>query len=531
MKILELQKQVDNIKDENFEISNIVFISNVVLEPYLEPCLKMMFAGDEYNIFLKQVLYDDYKSELNDIIFDNCNMFVVFLNFDVLVDDIINIIARGEKNSLQVIEEMYSLCEALYCYLKQNYETTIVWFGFEDYYCQYKNVVGHVSLSGWLVDKINIKLAEMIATEDVLVDTKEMIAEIGINNAYDINSKYRWNAPYSKIFVEEVASEIKKQHKIVNNVTPKCIILDCDNVLWGGILSEDGFGGIHLGRNGLGRPYYDFQRFILTLYYHGVILAVCSKNDLSDVKKVFNEHNEMILKEEYISCFKVNWDNKTENIKEISSDLNIGLSSIVFVDDSLFEIEAVKKFLPEVIAILYDRDSIYNELRCFSLKKDINLQQIQERVTTYTTDLQRKKLRAQHDDFELYLAALEMNIDIHLAKEIEFNRIAELSQRTNKRTIGMRYTLSQIKEKTKKESYKLYSVFVTDKFSNLGLIGALGIDGRVLDLFCVSCRALGRGVEDKMIKVLHEYEIDDMLFKSTEKNEDLKLIIQTVIKK
>ena len=531
MKILELQKQVDSIRNENFEISNITVISNIVLEPYLEPCLKMLFAENEYNVFLRQVLYDDYRVELNDLIYDKCNLFVVFLNFDVLIDDVVNIIACGEKSSAQVIEEVYSLCEELYNYLKQNYEATVVWFGFEDYYCQCINVVGHVSVSRLLVDKINIKLEEMLVIEDVLVDTKRIIAEIGINSAYDINSKYRWNAPYSKKAVKKMACEIKKQYNIINNMTPKCIVLDCDNVLWGGILSEDGFDGIHLGRNGLGRSYYDFQKFILTLYYHGVILAVCSKNDLTDVKKVFNEHDEMILKEEYISCFKVNWANKIENIKEISDDLNIGLSSIVFVDDSIFEIEAVKKFLPEVTTILYDRDSIYNELGCFSLNKEVNLQQIQERITTYATNLQRKQLRAQYDNFESYLVSLEMKVDIHLAREIEFNRIAELSQRTNKRTMGMRYSLSQIREKVKKESYKLYSVFVTDKFSNLGLIGTIGIDDRVLDLFCLSCRALGRGVEDRMIQVLHENDIEDVLFKSTGKNEELKLIIEAALRK
>ena len=146
--------------------------------------------------------------------------------------------------------------------------------------------------------------------------------------------------------MEAAVKEIQKQYFIEQGITKKCLVLDCDNVLWGGILSEDGIENIKLGGSGFGRTYQDFQRFVLSLYYHGVILAVCSKNDLPDVMNMFHEHSEMILKEEHIACFQVNWENKPDNIRRIAETLNIGLDSMVFLDDSPVEIEAVKSILP-----------------------------------------------------------------------------------------------------------------------------------------------------------------------------------------
>ena len=153
----------------------------------------------------------------------------------------------------------------------------------------------------------------------------------------------------------------------------------------GGILSEDGIEGIKLGKSGLGRPYYDFQNFVLKLYQHGVILAVCSKNDEEDVLRVFREHSEIPLKEKHISCFMVNWENKPSNIERIAEYLNIGLDSIVFVDDSSIEIESVKSLLPEVTAIQFDKYMDYEPFSCFNLRSDYDIEEV-EKLLIETVD-------------------------------------------------------------------------------------------------------------------------------------------------
>ena len=313
---------------------------------------------------------------------------------------------------------------------------------------------------------------------------------------------------------------------IATGNTKKCLVLDCDNVLWGGILSEDGIDGINISGSGLGRPFQDFQRYLLDLYYHGVILAVCSKNDESDVLHVFREHTGMLLKEEHIACFTCNWNNKPDNIKNISESLNIGLDSIVFVDDSAFEIESVKIMLPKVTAVLYKRDTIYDELSCFNLKRNTDLKIVNERTITYKTNTLRSELQKKASSYEDYISSLEMIIDIHKTAECELARVSELTQRTNKCTNGIRYTIDQIRAKISMVDYELYTVCLSDKFSDLGVVGVIGIKDCTVDLFSLSCRALGRRMEENMIKFALERNANKFRFCNTTKNEGIDILFK-----
>lgn len=411
-------------------------------------------------------------------------------------------------------------CRELYSHIKKQGNAHIIWFGFDDYnHIQNKNY-GTLLVYDGLVDQINLSLKGML-NDDTFVDFKRLIANVGIDKAYDIKNKYRWNAPYSKELVSVIANEIYKQYLIITGNTKKCLVLDCDNVLWGGILSEDGIAGIQVGESGLGRPFQVFQRYLLDLYYHGVILAVSSKNDSVDVLRVFREHTGMILKEEHIACFRCNWDNKPDNIRDISEILNIGIDSIVFVDDSTFEIESVKALLPEATVVLYKRDTIYDELSCFNLKRDVDPQVVRERTNTYKTNALRSELNKSSLSYEDYILSLEMVVDIHETKIHELSRISDLTQRTNKCTNGRRYTIDNLKEKIALRNYKLYTVCLSDRFSNLGIVGAIGVENYSLDLFSLSCRALGRGIEDKMLHMVIEKGVNNASFTDTGKNMSL----------
>ena len=327
--------------------------------------------------------------------------------------------------------------------------------------------------------------------------------------------------------IESAAREIHKRYLIENGTTKKCLVLDCDNVIWGGILSEDGIENINLSKRGLGRPYQDFQKFILSLYYHGVILAICSKNDFSDVETVFSEHSEMILKMEHISCFKVNWENKAANIKLIAETLNIALDSIVFIDDSITEIHAVKTILPEVVSILYDHESIYDKLSCFNIKCDVDIKGIMKRSDTYRTNQFRKELEEQYENYDEYITSLDIKLDIHRAKPIEFARMAEITQRTNKCTNGKRYTVADIKVRIKNAISDFYTVGVSDRFSDLGLVGVVEVENNIVTLFSLSCRALGRNIENSMADfILRNHQVDKFEFYSTGKNEEFKRKLQ-----
>ena len=241
---------------------------------------------------------------------------------------------------------------------------------------------------------------------------------------------------------------------------------------------------------------------------------------------MFHEHSEMILKEEQIACFQVNWEDKPSNIQKIAEKLNIGLDNMVFVDDSPIEIEAVKAMLPEVTAILFKRDMEYEQFSCFNLKSNVSIADIDKRNETYRTNEFREELKAKYTDYADYIAALEIKMDIHEAVQIEFSRLSELTQRTNKCTNGRRYTIAEIKERITSEAVKLYSVSVSDRFSDLGLVGAIEVESDALTLFSLSCRALGRKVEEKMIEFISDkYRIKKIEFESTGKNEAVKTLL------
>lgn len=497
-------------------------ISDIILTPHFFLSIELAF-GENIRIF--SIPYGErnekeYRKQLLE-----SDVIIVWLNLETEISDLWNISYSRAMTYQQIIDKIVSMCSMLHADLQMYKKAFVFWFLFEDYFDKRSVVLGcHYDT---LVDKMNIKLSETIKNNVSFIDLKRLIAQIGITNAYDQIGKYRWNAPYSKVLVELAAREIYKQYLIEKGITKKCLVLDCDNVLWGGILSEDGIENIKLSRGGLGRPYQDFQRFVLSLYYHGVILTVCSKNDFSDVEAMFCGHSEMILKMEHIAFFKVNWGSKSDNIKQIAETLNIGLDSMVFIDDSSAEIEAINDLLPEVTAILYDRDTVYNKLSCFNIKCNIDSDNIKKRNDTFRTNQFREELKAKYENYDDYIASLDVKMDIHEALPIEFARIAEITQRTNKCTNGKRYTVADIKEHLENEECKLYALYVSDCFSDLGLVGSVEVSGNTLTLFSLSCRALGRNIEKTIFDfICSNHQIRGIEFQTTGKNEELKTFLQ-----
>ena len=508
---IKITQLVNNME----KLLHIALISNIIFEPYFPPLIKQYFGGNTaiFPIPFGEHTEAEYQTQVR-----SADLIVVWLNIEVLFP--------GQFYSLekQDLDETIALCKKLYADLTSISHVKTLWFLFEDYAIPLSAAVGHVYHD--FADKLNLTLRDTLGNQVLFIDLKHLIAEVGIPNAYDSKGKYRWNAPYSKTLVEAAVREIHKQYLIEKGITKKCLVLDCDNVLWGGILSEDGIENLKLGGSGLGRVYQNFQRFVLSLYYHGVILAVCSKNDLPDVLRMFNEHSEMVLGEERIACFQVNWEDKPSNIQKIAEKLNISLDSMVFVDDSPVEIEAVKAMLPEVTTILFKRHMDYEQFSCFDLKSNISIANIDKRTETYRTNGFREELKAKYTDYADYIVALNIKIDIHEAVPIEYSRISELTQRTNKCTNGRRYTIAEIKDRIASATVKLYSVSVSDRFSNLGLVGAFEVDSNTLTLFSLSCRALGREIESKLIEcIADKHRIKKIEFTSTGKNEDIKMLL------
>lgn len=505
-------------------LQHIVVLSNISAELFFGSALQENFLKQGSEGRVTFIPYQEYgKADCQEVV-QHATAIVVWLNLEILLPEIHNGVLDGMWKE-QKAEEIQILCRVLAEHIALCSNAKIFWLLFEDYFLHLPVAIGH--RGNLFVEKINGRLREDLSEDITVIDLKYLIAELGIDISFSAKNKFRWNFPYSKSLARMVADEIQKQYFIENGISKKCLVLDCDNVLWGGILSEDGMENIRLGSSGLGLEYQEFQRFVLSLYYRGVLLAISSKNDLADVLQVFCQHSGMILKEEHIVCFQVNWENKPDNIRKIAEKLNIGMESIVFVDDSSLEIEAVKTILPEVTAIRYDRERMYREFSCFHLKENPNYQEVIKRNNTYRTESYRQEIKQKCDSYREYLSALEVKVDIHDTQPTEYGRIAELTQRTNKCTNGVRCTVTDIREWVASTEMHMYTVTFADKFSDMGIVGAFGIWDNKLILFNLSCRVLGLEIEDKILNYIQErYQVAEYEFRDTGKNECLKRLLE-----
>ena len=505
-------------------MNDIILITNLILEPHWSQNITDIFNPLVPAVQTKCILYDEFEKHADDLL--EANTIVVCLNFNFLYPNVSNIINSKKVTNAELLRDCVGKCEKLYSFIKKASNANVIWFGFEDYFDHISNICGRIPFLNGIVDQINIDL-EIMLDDAVFIDLKRIIAALGIPNAYDKKGEYRWNAPYSKEMIRQMLKETYKQYLICGGITKKCLVIDCDNVLWGGILIEDGIEGIYVSNSGLGKSFQDFQRYLLELYYRGVILTICSKNDEDDVLHVFRNHSGMLLKEENISYFCCNWDNKADNIIKISDNLNIGLDSMVFVDDSPFEISAVESSLPEVTTVLFNRDRIYSDLSCFNLNSRIDKKKIEIRTETYRTNSMRKELRSNSSSLDAYISSLNMEIDIHKSTCDEIARTFELIQRTNKCTNGIRCTLKELKEKYSSSEYTLYTVSLSDKFSDLGIVGCIGIYEQIIELFSLSCRALGRKIEHEMLSKALEQGAHRCYFRNTPKNMEVKTLFES----
>lgn len=519
MKYHEIKKYIDEMYLVTQDKVQLSVISNINIQPYLDLFLKQIFIKNKLLVNILFLTLDDIENNKSIDVMSNSQMVIIWINFAISFPD--SSVMICDEDVEQVVSLEILKCNQILTFIKKHVMGEILFICYEDYYMPEQFVLGNCTSYNYIVNRLNNRILENRQNQIIYIDLKKIIANIGVKNAYDFKNKYRWNCPYSKQLLFAVGKEIYKQYLIVNGISKKCIVLDCDNVLWKGILEEDGFTKIKLSDFGIGRAYKDFQRYLLFMYQHGVILTICSKNNLSNVLQVFNHHSEMVLKEKYISCFRVNWKSKIDNIKQIAQELNINLNSMVFIDDMPHEIEAVSKFLPDVKTIKFDIKNIYEQMKCFNLGATKNSLDIINRHETYKTNILRQKLRSEFFDIDSYIENLEQVITIKEANSMEYSRIIEITQRTNKFTNGKRYTLSGLKEKIRHDKYKVFTVHVSDRFSDLGLVGVIGIDEEKLDLFCLSCRALGRMVENKMIDQIVKYNVKYYFFKTTKRNDQV----------
>lgn len=288
----------------------------------------------------------------------------------------------------------------------------------------------------------------------------------------------------------------------------KCLVVDLDNTLWGGILGEDGIDGILLGEDYPGNAYLCFQKALLNLNKNGgVILAAISKNNESDVLELWEKNPFVILKRDFFSAYRINWNNKADNMLEIAEELNIGLDSMVFVDDNPAERELIREKLPEVNVPEFPTQPyllpvFYKELVDKYFTASILTKEDRNKVEQYKQNAERKKEKLKFSDYDSYIKSLKIEISINEMNEFNIARIAQMTQKTNQFNVTThRYNEFDLK-KMKSEGVAVWCISVKDKFGDYGITGAIIFNQNcnLIDDFLLSCRILGKGIEFAFLK-------------------------------
>jgi len=361
-----------------------------------------------------------------------------------------------------------------------------------------------------MIQSLNIQLANKIINEPsiYLYDFNGFVTRYGEKNMFDYRQYFYGDVKISFNYIPFLAHDLMGYIKPVLGLSRKCIVVDLDNTLWGGVVGEDGFDGIKIGDDSIGRAYVEFQKRLLSLYERGIILAINSKNNYDDAIKILNEHPNMILREEHFACLKINWNDKISNLKEIADELNIGLDSMVFFDDDPVNREFVRKNAPEVLTVDFPNDPS-DFADTLIMMNDFNVLKItdedKKRGKIYLQQRKRTELEKSSLDLEEFLKQLNIEVKIKRADEFTIPRISQLTLKTNQFNLTtQRYQEEEIRKFVNDPNKIVGCAQVVDKFGDNGITGVFIINkdnntAWTLDTFLLSCRVMGRGVEDGIL--------------------------------
>ncbi|MFC1504700.1 HAD-IIIC family phosphatase, partial [Spirochaetota bacterium] len=357
---------------------------------------------------------------------------------------------------------------------------------------------------------INKSITDMLkpVSSAHMVDIEGLYSFVGKKNARDIKMWYIGKFDIGEAVLPHLTCEYMRFIKAFKGKNRKCLVLDLDNTLWGGIIGEEGIANIKLGtEDPVGRAFVDFQIYIKAHTRKGIMLAVCSKNNEEDAFEVFEKHEGMVLKKDDIACFKINWKDKSANIREIASELNIGLDSLVFVDDNPAERELVRQQLGEVAVIDLPVDpALY--VQALRMTSDLEVLNISKedaaRTKMYKQQAERKEHMANFENLDEYYSSLEMQVSIKAVNDTIFPRVSQLVNKTNQFNLTTkRYTEGELKSFLKKKGNAVYALELKDKFGENGLTGVIMLEEKdsawLIDNFLLSCRIIGRKVETALI--------------------------------
>lgn len=369
-----------------------------------------------------------------------------------------------------------------------------------------------------------------------LLDIADTIMEIGRRQFYSNKMWYMSNMPYSRDGLDAVSIEIGRVLDAAFKGRRKAITVDLDNTLWGGVIGEDGIEGIELSKHKEGQRYYDFQRQLFEMKKRGIVFTINSKNNPEDAEMAIEKHPSMIFRIEDFVSRKINWESKVVNLKATIDELNLTEGGFIFVDDNPVEREMVKGECAGVLVPDFPADTtellVFAENLWFEHCRPLRiLDEDRKKTQMYRNEAKRKQDLSQSLNLDDYIAKLEMQVDIHRMRPEEIERVTQLINKTNQFNVTTnRYTKAEIEEIANARDKAIYVTSSSDKYGEHGLISVIVLvenNGSVrIDSFLMSCRVMGRRLEDVIMNEILAKYMDRKVFvgefKQTEKNLPVK---------
>ena len=370
----------------------------------------------------------------------------------------------------------------------------------------------------------------------------DFVSPTELNRLYPVTAyddplaKELGHIPYTPLFFTALGTYVARKFYTLQHASHKVIVLDCDQTLWGGVCGEDGAPGVVLDA-----PRQALQRFMIAQQEAGRLLCLCSKNNEDDVWEVFDRRPDMPLRREHILAWRINWQPKSENLRSLAAELQLGLDSFIFLDDSPMECAEVEAQCPEVLTLQLpaETETIPQFLQhVWAFDRRTVTEEDKQRTTLYRQNLERERFRQTTGGLANFLAGLELEVGIIQVRPEQIERVAQLTQRTNQfNCTTIRRSESEIRQFCQAGG-ECWTVEVKDRFGAYGLVGVIlcqtEADALKVDTFLLSCRTLGRGVEHQMLAKLgaiaqaQNLSWVEVLYRPTAKNQPVRNFLEAV---
>ena len=482
----------------------------------LDECLKVKCS--ELNIDYESYIgsYNQYNQEILNseselYKFDPDITFLIIDIRTILGDLFYHPYSVLDKKRREIVIEKFDEVKNLIELFQKKLDKKLVVCNFHIPYFSSIGIIENKSNFGFheMIHELNKKLVNFVKEKNSIFvfDYNQFVVKHGEKNVFNYKQFFLGDIKIAFDYIPFFANDLIGYIKPMLGFNKKCIVLDLDNTLWGGIVGEDGFDGIELGHSSNGKAFVEFQKQLLALWQQGIILAINSKNNFDDAITVIKEHPDMILREKHFASIKINWDDKAQNLIDISKEINIGLNSMVFFDDDKLNQERIKNEFPEVLTIELPNDpsqyaEILTDLNDFNVLQ--NTEEDSKRGEMYAQQRQRNQFKETVSNLEQFLHQLKIKVKIKKSNEFTVPRISQLTLKTNQFNLTTRrYQEEDINKFVNDDNYLVGCAQVTDKFGDNGITGAFIVKKEnniwTLDTFLLSCRVMGRGVEDAIL--------------------------------